>query len=137
MIPKGRRTIMAVMGLMLVTVFSIDLSLALEMEMERKELKPLQAEDIKTLGSKKGGTPAPPPDPQCPIGSTPVGPMTTSTFSRACKVNGQDGTQSCSSKYVKCLGEQPGTPDHAYTENCGPCVALPTQPGQAQTPTGR
>jgi len=131
---QGIKLIMAVLGMLVLTVVSIDLSQAREMELQ--EMNPLQSNDIKAAGKKKGGTPAPPLNPQCPIGSSQVGPMTTSSFSRACKVNGQDGTQSCSSKFINCLSGA-GEPDHAYTENCGPCMALPTQPGQTQTPTGR
>ena len=128
------KTLLGGMGLLLMVAGLFDVSHAREMEMQ--ELNPLQSQDEKAFGKKGGGTPAPPPNPQCPIGSSQVGPMTTSSFSRACKMNGQDGTQQCSSKFIHCLGE-PGTPDHAYTENCGPCVVLPSQPGQTQTPTGR
>lgn len=132
---KALSTIMAIMGLMVVTAFSIDVSLALEMEMERKDLKPLQSGEMQGLGKKGGGgTPAPPADPYCPNGY--AGPVEHSTVNRACKVNGQDGVKTCYHKMVACLSGA-GEPDYAHSENCGPCVALSTQPGQTQTPTGR
>ena len=132
---KSFKTIMGVLGMLLVTAFSIDVSLALEMEMERKDLKPLQSGEIQHLGKKGGGgTPAPPADPHCTNGS--VGPVTHSTITRACKVNGQDGVKTCSHKWVKCLGG-PGEAEYATSENCGPCVPLATGAGQVQTPDGR
>ena len=131
---KGCPTSMVVLGLMVLTLVSLDLGQAREMEMERKDLNPLQSGEVQGLGKKGGGgTPSPPADPYCANGS--VGPVTTSTVSRACKVNGQDGVKTCSQKMVKCLSG-PGEPEYASTENCGPCVALGTQPGQVQTPTG-
>lgn len=131
---QGSGFIMAVLGMILLAGVSIDLIQAREMEMERKDVRPLQSGDIQGLGKKGGGgTPSPPADPYCANGS--VGPVTTSTVSRACKVNGQDGVMTCSQKMVKCLSG-PGEPEYAHTENCGPCVALKGSPGQAQTPTG-
>ena len=86
--------------------------------MELKDLNPRQSGDIKGLGKKGGGgTPTPPADPHCTNGS--VGPITTSTVTRACKVNGQDGVMTCSQKMVKCLSG-PGEQEYAHTENCGP-----------------
>lgn len=132
---KGSHFMMAALGMWLLTGVSIDVSRAREMAIEQKDLKPLQSGEIQGLGKKGGGgTPSPPADPYCANGS--VGPVTTSTVSRACKVNGQDGVMTCSQKMVKCLGG-PGEPEYAHTENCGPCVALANQPGQAQTPTCR
>ena len=131
---QGIKLIMAVLGMLVLAVVSIDLSQARELEMERKDLKPLQSDAVQGLGKKGGGgTPSPPADPYCANGS--VGPVTTSTVSRACKVNGQDGVKTCSQKMVKCLSG-PGEPEYAHSENCGPCVALGNQPGQVQTPTG-
>jgi len=131
---EGIKLIMAVLVMFPLTVVSIDLGQAREMEMERKDLKPLQSDAVQGLGKKGGGgTPAPPADPHCTNGS--VGPVTRSTITRACKVNGQDGVKTCSHKWVKCIGGI-GEAEYATSENCGPCVALGTQPGQAQTPTG-
>ncbi|MDH4194415.1 MAG: hypothetical protein OEW33_13665 [Nitrospirota bacterium] len=135
MLIQGIKTIMVVLGMMMLTVFTTDVSQAREMEMERKDFNPLQSGEIQGLGKKGGGgTPAPPADPHCANGS--VGPVEHSTVSRACKVNGQDGVKTCYHKMVKCLSG-PGEEEYAHSENCGPCVALPTQPGQTQTPTGR
>jgi hypothetical protein len=80
------------------------LSLAAERRMEGKELKaepnPITPGDVVVSpGKKKGGGPLPPPDPQCPIGSSPVGPITHETFSRACTVKGKAGTQTCYNKW--------------------------------------
>ncbi|MGD9851145.1 MAG: hypothetical protein AB7T38_07750 [Nitrospirales bacterium] len=132
---QGSGFVMAMLGMFLLAGVSIDLIQAREMEMERKDVKPFQSDEIQGLGKKGGGgMPSPPADPYCANGS--VAPVTTSTVSRACKVNGQDGVMTCSQKMVKCLSG-PGEPEYAHTENCGPCVTLPTQPGQTQTPTGR
>jgi hypothetical protein len=109
--------------------------------LEGKELTPRLksgAPEVVVSPGKKGGggQPAPPADPQCPIGSSSVGPIDHSTFNRACSVKGKPGVQSCYRKMVQCLGG-PGEPQSASTESCGPCVASPTQPGQTQSPTGR
>jgi hypothetical protein len=81
------------------------------------------------------------PDPQCPIGSDPVGPMETATFSRPCKVGkGQDaanGTQICTSKFIHCMSEDPNGANHAYVEACGECKIDLTKPGQTSTSSGR
>lgn len=132
---KSCRTILAVMGWIVLTVVLSDGSQAREMEMERKDLTPLQSGEVQGLGKKGGGgTPAPPADPHCTNGS--VGPVTHSTITRACKVNGQDGVKTCSHKWVKCLSGI-GEKGYATSENCGPCVPLATGAGQVQTPDGR
>ena len=135
MLIQGIKTIMVVLGMMMLTVFTTDVSQAREMEMERKDFNPLQSGEIQDLGKKGGGgTPAPPADPHCANGS--VGPVEHSTVSRACKVNGQDGVKTCSHKWVKCIGGV-GEKEYATSENCGPCVPLATGAGQVQTPDGR
>ena len=101
---------------------------------EQKGVNKVNPKEIITSGKK--GSPAPPADPQCPMGSSPVGPVTHSTESRACKIDGKDGTKNCYHKMVACLSG-PGEQEYAHSENCGPCVALKTQPGQTQTPTGQ
>jgi len=116
------------------TLSAMDQGWAGELQFEKNKMNPIDPKEVITSG-KKGG-PAPPADPQCPIGSSPVGPVTHSTESRACKVDGKDGTKSCYQKMVACLSG-PGEQEYAHSENCGPCVALKTQPGQTQTPTGR
>ena len=121
--------------MLVVMVFSIDVSLALEMEKKRQDLTPLQSGEIKDWGKKGGGgTPTPPADPYCPNGS--AGPVEHSTINRECEVNGKKGMKTCYHKMVACIGGA-GEPDYAHSENCGPCVALPTQPGQTTTPTGQ
>jgi hypothetical protein len=116
------------------------LSLAAEHRIEGKDLKaepnPISPGDVVTSPGKKKGGPVPPADPQCPIGSSPVGPVTHETFSRACTVNGKAGTQTCYNKTVTCLSG-PGEPQTASSQNCTRCVAAPNQPGQVESPTGR
>lgn len=107
---------------------------ATELQFEKKGLSEVNPKEIITSGKK--GDPAPPADPQCPMGSSPTGPVTHSTETRTCKIDGKDGVKSCYHKMVACLGG-PGEPQYAHSENCGPCVPVNTQPGQTQTPTGR
>jgi hypothetical protein len=119
-------------------ISSTNLSLAAG-PLEGKALKPQTnptTPEVVVSPAKKGRPPAAPPDPQCPIGSSAVGPIDHSTFSQSCTVKGKPGTQSCYRKIVQCVSG-PGEPQHASTQNCGPCVATPTQPGQTQSPTGR
>ena len=133
-----------ILGLSLALLSTVNVAMAAELKAEPKKIDPKTVDptkvDPKTGGvitspGKKGG-PTPPPDPQCPIGSSPVGPITHETYSRACKVKGQSGTQSCYNKTVTCLSG-PGEPQTASTENCGACIPTKGGPGQIESPTGR
>ncbi|MET0515751.1 MAG: hypothetical protein ABW047_10560 [Nitrospiraceae bacterium] len=128
------KILLGILGVLSFTWVTMERTLAAELQMEG-QLNPMKPEDLKNAG-KKGGPPAPPADPQCPIGSSPVGPIEHSTVTRACKVNGKDGVKSCYHKMVACTGGA-GEPSHAHSENCGPCVVSPDKPGQMESPTGR
>jgi len=133
------QVLLGILGIASCMLSTTTLSLAAERRMEGKELKaetnPTIPGDVVVANPGKKG-PRPPPDPQCPIGSSPVGPITHQTFSRACTVNGKAGTQTCYNKFVTCLSG-PGEPQTASSQSCTPCVAAPNQPGQVESPTGR
>ncbi len=124
------RTTFVIATLLVLTLSAIDHVWATELQFEQKKLNKVNPKEVITSGKKRG--PAPPADPQCPIGSSPVGPVTHSTESRSCKIDGKDGTKNCYHKMVACLSG-PGEQEYAFSENCGPCVAFTQKSGTKTT----
>ena len=124
-----RRTVftatIAVVGMILLGGVAIETTQARELEGQKPDRR--ETGEVRGLGKEGSTLLDPPADPQCPRGSSNVGPMHIRTFPQPCKGNGKDGIHTCISKTQPCVGGV-GVPPSVSTYNCGPCMVLPSLP---------